>query len=246
MGTIIREGMTSILNPFCEYALDKAVELKSQLHDSEVMAISMGPPQARSALLRCLELGADSALLLSDPLFAGSDTWATAKTLERCIRTEAADFDLVLTGKQAIDGDTAQVPVELAELLGIPHINDVSDITLKPGGVIARKETGSGHQMVETELPALLAIGRGSNIRRLPSMKDVLEARGKPLRTLGASELRLTPEGTGLERSLTRVTRVFAPPTRVGGIVVDGSNPEIAAERMIAFLRERGILWRSN
>jgi len=113
-GTLIREGVTSILNPFCEYALDHAVRLKSALEDTEVIAVTMGPLQAKSALYRCLELGADRALLVSDRKFAGADTWATALTLSAAIKAAEPDFDLVIMGKQAIDGDTAQVGPEVA------------------------------------------------------------------------------------------------------------------------------------
>jgi hypothetical protein len=117
-GTLMREGVSSILNPFCEYAMEVALGLKRQRRDIELVAISMGPPQASSALMRCLEMGADRAILLSDVKFAGSDTWATALTLAEVIKRIEGDFNLILVGKQAIDGDTAQVGPEMAEILG--------------------------------------------------------------------------------------------------------------------------------
>jgi len=121
-GTLIREGVDSILNPFCEYAVEMALDLKRHYGDIETVAITMGPSQARSALMRCLEMGIDRAILLADMKFAGSDTWATAFTLAEAIRSMEGDFNMILVGKQAIDGDTAQVGPELSEILGIPQI----------------------------------------------------------------------------------------------------------------------------
>ena len=121
-GTLIREGVKSILNPFCEYALDHAVRIASANEDVEIIAITMGPPQARDVLLRSMELGADRGILVTDRKFAGADTWATSYTLATAIRTVVPDFDLILVGKQAIDGDTAQVGPEIAEILALPQI----------------------------------------------------------------------------------------------------------------------------
>ncbi|HQL40132.1 MAG TPA: electron transfer flavoprotein subunit beta/FixA family protein, partial [Anaerolineaceae bacterium] len=120
-GTLKREGVKSILNPFCEYALDHAVRIAQALGNTEIIAITMGPPQARDVLLRSMELGADRSILVTDRKFAGADTWATAFTLASAIRFAIPDFDLMIVGKQAIDGDTAQVGPEIAEILGLPQ-----------------------------------------------------------------------------------------------------------------------------
>ena len=196
-GTLIREGVGSILNPFCEYALDMAVKIKDDNpdFDVEIIAISMGPPQAKLALLRCLELGADRAFLLSDGAFAGSDVWATALTLKEGIRKIVSDFDLILCGKQAIDGDTAQVPAELAENLGIPQIFYGIDVKVEKNKIKVKKETENGYQIIETRLPALVTISKGpSNIRRLSSMKNIIQARRKPLEIINADQLDIKKE----------------------------------------------------
>ncbi|MHA2289949.1 MAG: electron transfer flavoprotein subunit beta/FixA family protein [Promethearchaeota archaeon] len=244
-GTLIREGIESILNPFCEYALDMAVKIRDDNPENEVeiIAISMGPPQAKLALLRCLELGADRAILLSDRAFAGSDVWATALTLKEGIRKVLPEFDLILCGKQAIDGDTAQVPAELAENLGIPQIFYGIDVKLENKKLIVKKETDSGFQIIQTRLPALVSISKGPlNIRRLSSMKNVIEARSKPLKCITAEKLDIDKEKLGLNGSYTQVIRVFAPPEKKTGFIIDGSNPSKAAEQMLAFLKEHQLI----
>jgi electron transfer flavoprotein alpha/beta subunit len=241
-GTINREGVSSILNPFCEYALDEAFRIKNMMDEEvEIVAISMGPPQARSALLRCLELGADRAILLSDRGFAGSDCWATTLVLESCIRKVIGEYDIILTGKQAIDGDTAQVPSELAEMLGIPQVTGCSRIEFAGDRIQATRETENGRQLVKASIPALISIGKGTNLRRFPSMTDFLKARSKDISVMGAKDLDIDAEHVGLKGSHTQVIRVFAPSRREGGVMVDGTDPEHAATLLMKFLEDEGF-----
>ncbi len=237
-GTLIREGVASILNPYCEYALDEAVRLKESYSekDIEVIAISMGPPQARSALLRCLELGADKAYLLSDRKFAGSDVWATSTALKEGVSKLEPDFDLILTGKQAIDGDTAQVTAETAEQLGVPQITYGVEVKIYDKRIEVKRETDEGYQILSTRLPALVTMSKGSNIRRVPSMKQVLDARKKPLDVISAEDLGLDENKVGLKASPTQVAKVFAPPTKIGGDIIDGSDPKFAAQKLLEYL----------
>ena len=243
-GTLIREGVASILNPYCEYALDQAVKLKQTNRDREieVIAISMGPPQAKAALLRCLELGADKAYLLSDRKFAGSDVWATSTALKEGVVKLVPEFDLIITGKQAIDGDTAQVPAETAEQLGIPQITYGVDVKLDNKRIEVKRETETGYQILSTRLPALVTMSKGSNIRRIPSMKQVLEARKKPLETATADDLGVDDSKVGLSASPTQVDKVFAPPVKPGGTVVDGKDPKVAAKKLLEYLIENNYL----
>jgi len=246
-GTIIREGVPSILNPFCEYALDEALRLRGAMKEKvEIVAVSMGPPQARSALMRCLELGADRGFLLSDRGFAGSDCWATALALGTFIRKRLGGLDLILTGKQAIDGDTAQVPAEMAEILGIPQVTGGERVDVDGDHVMVTREIEEGVEMVRSPLPALISIGRGSNIRRFPSMKDLMDAREKSLRVITADDLELDTGDLGLMGSRTRVIRVFPPPAREGCRIEDGSDPEVAVDRILDFLEEKGIRTRGR
>ncbi|MHA1932303.1 MAG: electron transfer flavoprotein subunit beta/FixA family protein [Promethearchaeota archaeon] len=244
-GTLIREGVESILNPFCEYALDMAVKLKIQNPDLEVeiIVISMGPPQAKSALIRCLELGADKAYLLTDRAFAGSDVWATALTLKEGILKKIGNYDLILAGKQAIDGDTAQVPAELAEGLGIPHIYYGFDIKIVKKKINVKKETEKGYQVIEVRLPALVTISKGpSNIRKLPSMMDIIQARKKPLEIIDAKSLNMDKKRFGLNGSFTQVVKIFSPPTKKAGEIIDGTDSINAAKKLFMFLKEKKIV----
>ncbi len=243
-GTLIREGVSSILNPFCEYALDHAVMLKAALEDAEVIAVTMGPPQAKSALYRCLELGADRALLVSDRKFAGADTWATAFTLAAAIKAAEPDFDLILMGKQAIDGDTAQVGPEVAEILNLPQImyGVEMQLTSNQKRLRVKRETDNGYEILEARLPVVVSASKGEPIRRLPSFEDVLSARLKDLRMLTADDLNLEEEQLGLQGSYTQVVNVFPPARKTGGTILDGLEPEVAARKIAAYLREEKFI----
>ncbi|MHA1339904.1 MAG: electron transfer flavoprotein subunit beta/FixA family protein [Promethearchaeota archaeon] len=284
-GTLMRSGVESILNPFCEYALDMAVYLKNKIINQlqtkfdlennkinrkwnvkniniEIIAISMGPPQAKAALLRCLELGADKAILLSDRKFAGSDVWATSYILSYAIKKYFSNFSIILTGKQAIDGDTAQVPAEVAENLAIPQIYYVTDIkdiklsisklkesnNLKIKSLHIKKEIEEGYQIIEARPPLLLSISKGPWFsRRFPSLYDILMARKKTLKILKADDLEIDENNIGLNGSKTQVIKVFSPPKKEKGKIIDGSNPKNAAKLLLEFLIENGfILKREN
>jgi electron transfer flavoprotein alpha/beta subunit len=243
-GTLIREGVSSILNPFCEYALDHAVRLKSAYNVTEVVAITMGPPQAKLALFRCLELGADRAVLVSDRNFAGADTWATALTLSAAIRQAVPDFNLILLGKQAIDGDTAQVGPELAEILNLPQIMYGIEMHLTPNGkrIRAKRETENGYEILEARLPAVVSASKGELIRRIPSFQDVLTARTKDLRMIAAGDLDLDETELGLQGSYTQVVNVFPPAQKTGGTKLEGLEPEVAARKIAAYLRQEKFI----
>jgi electron transfer flavoprotein beta subunit len=243
-GTLIREGVSSILNPFCEYALDHAARLKSTDNETEIIAITMGPPQARSALYRCLELGADRAVLVSDRKFAGADTWATALTLAAAIKAAEPDFDLILMGKQAIDGDTAQVGPEVAEILNLPQIMYGVEMQLTPNKkrVRVKRETENGYEILEARLPVVVSASKGEPVRRMPSFQEILDARLKDLQVLTADALDLDETELGLQGSYTQVVNVFPPARKPGGTKLEGLEPEVAARKIAAFLREEKFI----
>lgn len=243
-GTLIREGVQAILNPFCEYALDQAVRLAKEIADAEIIALTMGPMQAKAALTRCLELGADRAVLVSDRRFAGADTWATSCTLAASIRQFVPDFDLVLLGKQAIDGDTAQVGPELAEILAIPQITYAVELALSESHrrIRVRREIEEGYEVVEASLPALITVSRGETVRRFPSLSDLLRAADKPIQTITAADLPVSEEELGLAGSFTRVVKVFPPQMKKQGQVISGLDADEAAVQLAKFLRSNGFI----
>ena len=220
-GTVIREGVPSILNPFDAYALEEAVRLKERL-GGEITVLSMGVPSARETLRRALAVGADRAILLSGRAFAGADTLATARALAKAIG-KAGGADLVLCGRMATDGDTAQVGPMLAEMLGVPHAADVSEIEAIDGGrVTLTRMTDDGYRREQLPLPALLTVVKEINVPRLPSVMGVLRGQAAEVTVWDAPDVGALPEETGQRGSRTRVVRTARPAKRAGCRMVDG------------------------
>ena len=240
-GTLIREGVKSILNPFCEYALDHAVRIKNSIPGVSITVITMGPPQARDVLVRSLELGADEGILITDRKFAGADTWATSLTLAEVIRMAVPDYELVLVGKQAIDGDTAQVGPEIAEILGLPQITYGVEVSLTNTRrqVRVTQEVEKGYEIIEASLPALVTCSKGEVVRRAPSFKDVLNARKKPIRVVSANDLNIPEEQLGLQGSYTQVVKVFPPPAKKSSLLLQNLEAAQAAREILGFLKEK-------
>ena len=220
-GTVIREGVPSILNPFDAYALEEAVRLKERL-GGEITVLSMGVPSAQETLRRALAVGADQAILLSGRAFAGADTLATARALAKAIG-KAGGADLVLCGRMATDGDTAQVGPMLAEMLGVPHAADVSEIEAIDGGrVTLTRMTDDGYRREQLPLPALLTVVKEINVPRLPSVTGVLRGQAAEVTVWDAPDVGALPEETGQRGSCTRVVRTARPAKRAGCRMVDG------------------------
>lgn len=227
--TLIREGLPSILNPYDHFSVEECVRLKEESGEGKITVISMGPPQARSALMRCLALGADEAILISDKTFAGSDTFATAYTLSQTIK-KIGHFDIIFCGQQAIDGDTAQVGPELAQQLGISQITYVEKIQLKEKNkLIVYKQTENGYNILETKTPILLTLLPPSSFQpEHPPMSKILKAKKKPynvwdLATIGGDKSKF-----GLDGSFTQVIKTYSPPSRGECEIIDGEKKEIA------------------
>jgi electron transfer flavoprotein beta subunit len=237
-GTLIREGIPSILNPFDQFAVEEGIRIKETIGKGEVIVISMGPSQARSALLKCLALGADRAILLTDEAFAGSDTLSTSYTLSLAIKKERA-FDLVLCGQQAIDGDTGQVGPELAQWLKIPQITYVNNIEIEKDKVKVRSETHEGYRIVEAKLPLLLALIPSTDfVPGNPPFSKIMKAKHKPFVVLGKDELGGNPNMFGLKGSPTQVKRVFSPPKKEKGVILSGTPDEMTKELANILLKE--------
>ncbi|MBU1261805.1 electron transfer flavoprotein subunit beta/FixA family protein [bacterium] len=238
--TLIREGISSIINPFDQNAIEAGVELKER-YGGEVITITMGPPQAEEALREAISLGADSGFLITDRLFAGSDTLATAYTLSRAIK-KIGDFDLIICGKQAIDGDTAQTGPEVAEMLGIPHISYVCESpVIDEKRMVVKRELENGIEVLEAKLPALITVTKEANQPRLPSLKRKLLSKKAEILKLSASDIDIEPNLCGLTGSATGVIQIFAPPKREGRTILSGT-PEEIVKNLISQLRECNYL----
>ncbi len=237
--TLIRDGVPSILNPYDHYAVEECVRVKDKIGEGSVTVVTMGPPQARSALMRCLALGADDAVLISDKAFAGSDTWATAYTLSLAIK-KLGSFDMVFCGQQAIDGDTAQVGPELAQQLGIPQVTYVEKIELDDKHKLTiYKQTEDGYYILETKTPVLLALLPPTSFQpEHPPMSKILKAKKKPfvvwdLKTLGGDKSKF-----GLEGSFTQVIKTYTPPPRGKCDIIEGDSTDAArklGEKLLKF-----------
>lgn len=234
--TIIRDGRQSVINPFDTYAVEQAVQIKEKL-GGEVLALSMGIPACERLLRDAMSRGADRALLLSDRRFAGADTLATAYTLSLGVR-RLGDFDLILCGKMAVDGDTAQIGPELAEHLGIPHITDVSEIKeISEHEILCQKVTDTGRACLRVRLPALLTVVKDINMPRLPSISGVRFGISAPFEMLGADDLAADPKRIGLSGSPTQVVKTHVPQRQTESVRITG-EPKEQASSIADLIRE--------
>lgn len=226
--TIRREGVKSIINPFDLYAVEEGLRVK-EARGGTVTLLSMGPPQAEEALREALGYGSDRAVLLSDRAFAGADTWATALTLAKAIE-KLGGADLIFTGKQAIDGDTAQVGPMLATILGIPYVAWARKLTFTGDKTLeVERLLDHGYDAVAAELPAVISVVKEINEPRVPSFKAKLRAKKEAIPVWGLADVRLKPEEVGLTGSFTQVVKVFPPPPRGKSEVWEGPPADLAA-----------------
>ncbi|MBM3246872.1 MAG: electron transfer flavoprotein subunit beta/FixA family protein, partial [Candidatus Omnitrophica bacterium] len=252
--TLIREGVKSIINPFDMYAIEEAVRLKERL-GAKTTVITMGPPQAEAALREAMAMGIDEGILISDRAFSGSDTWATSYTLSCAIR-KIAQFDLVICGKQASDGDTAQVGPGISAHLDIPQVTYVkkieeinpvrdtanaNDKTIVSNGVKdntlrVERMMEEGFEIIQTPLPALLTVVKEINEPRLPSLKGLMRAKNAQITHWTAKDIAAENANVGLDGSPTRVVKIFTPPQRAGGQILSGDTQEIT-EKLVNLLK---------
>ena len=233
--TLIREGVKSIINPFDMYAIEEAVRLKEKFGGKTVV-LSMGPAQAEAAIREAISMGIDEGILICDRAFAGSDTWATSYTLSGVIK-KIATFDLIICGKQASDGDTAQVGPGISAHLDIPQVTYVKKIEeFKDGVMRVERMMEEGYEVIETPLPALITVVKEINEPRLPSLKGMMRAKTAKITVWTQKELELDPQGIGLCGSPTQVVKIFTPPQRIGGRILQGEVSEIA-EKLVELLK---------
>lgn len=234
--TLIREGVESVINPFDTYAFEEGVRLREKF-GGKVTVVTMGPPQAETALREALSVGCDEAILVSDRRFAGSDTWATSYVLSQTVK-KVGNVDVVLCGKQASDGDTAQVGPGVSTFLNIPQVTYVKKIEeIKENTARVERMTEEGFEIIETPLPCLFTVVKEINEPRLPSLKGKMKAKKAEILKWNAEDLNCDFENLGLDGSPTRVVKIFTPPPRESGVILEGDTQEIV-DKLVAELKK--------
>ena len=246
-GTLVREGVPFIMNPFDTHALEESLRLKDK-YGLRVAVISMGPPNTEVTLKKALAVGADEAVLLSDRAFGGADTLATSMVLAEAIRKldQQEEVAVVLCGRQTIDGDTAQVGPGIATRLGYSQltlVDRIENLDLQAKKVRVRRKLEGRYEIVEAPLPAMIAVLREINKPRYPTVPMRLMVESVPVTLWDNKEMELNEEDIGLKGSPTQVRRIFSPERTKGEILGDGvSNPEEAANLLIDRLIEKDLL----
>jgi electron transfer flavoprotein beta subunit len=236
---IDKSGLAFDLNEWDSYAIEEAIQLKEK-HGGTVIVLSVGGEDSNESIRKCLAMGADDALRLTDPAFIGSDGFATAKILAEAIRK--FPYDLILTGAQAEDDGYGQVGITVARLLGIPSASLVNHLEVQDKKVKAHRELEGGlEEVYEIDLPALLTIQTGINEPRYVSIMGIRKVAKKEIKVMGASDLNLKPEEVGLSGSHIQLEKVFFPPVGKGAVMI-GGNPEEVSIKVLDIVKDKGGL----
>jgi electron transfer flavoprotein beta subunit len=237
-GTLIREGVPSIINPDDKNALEGAIQLKEQI-GAHVTVVSMGPPQAEKALREALAMGADEAILVGDRAFAGSDTLATSNALAGAIKK--LDYDIIFAGRQAIDGDTAQVGPGIAEHLGLPQVTYVEKVEVEGNVLKVKKAWEDGYETIEVKTPVLLTAIKELNEPRYMNVKNIFETFKKEIKVWSADDIDVDRALLGLAGSPTQVKKSMTKEMKGQGEIIDKPARE-AAEYAVAKLKEKHFI----
>lgn len=243
--TLIRSGVPSIVNPFDAYALEIAARIKDVMSESKIVVLSMGPEQAKAALKECLAVGGTKAYLVSDRAFGGSDTLATSYILSKAIaKVEELEgkFDIIFCGKQAIDGDTAQVGPEIAEHLDYPQVTCAVEAAVDDGMVKVKKEAEEGFEMIGVKMPCVITVTKPFFDPRYPSIKTKMAANRAVIPTLTSNDFTIDMERAGLKGSPTKVKKTFTPPRKSGGIKIQEESNEASALKLCHMLSDANII----
>ena len=222
-GRLIRDGVPSIINPDDKNALEQALSIKDENPGTTVTVVSMGPPQADIAMREALAMGADEAILICGREFAGSDTWATSYIIASAIK-KIGDYDLILCGRQAIDGDTAQVGPQIAEQLGIPQITYVQNMRIEGGEVVATRQLEDGYTVMSAKMPVLLTAIKELNTPRYMTPRGIFEAYEKEVKIWGFADVPVDEAKIGLAGSPTNVNKTFSPEPKAKGEMLEGAD----------------------
>jgi electron transfer flavoprotein beta subunit len=242
-GTMIREGVESIVNPLDLYAIECALQLKEQ-RGGTITVLSMGPPKAEKAIREALSMGCDDGVLLSDRAFAGADTWATSYVLAEAVR-ECGEFDMIVAGVRATDGDTGQVGPEMASMLNLPIVTFVSKIMeIKDNMMTVERLIEGGYETVRLPLPCLITVVNEISSPRLPTLRGKQAARSKTVPLKGKDNLAVKEDDLGLKGSPTRVVKIMQPKVTRNGVLVDVRKTGVpeAVRQLADFLESKDFV----
>ena len=234
-GTLIRDGVPSIINPEDKHALEAALTIKDNV-GGKVTVISMGPPQAKDALREALCMGADEAILVTDRAFAGADTLATSKTLACALKN--LEYDIVFAGRQAIDGDTAQVGPEIAEHLNIPQVTYVQDVKVEEDGLLRNRALEDGYELIKVQTPVLLTAIKELNEPRYMNVRYIFDTANKEIQLWSADNIEISKDELGLKGSPTKVKKTMTKETKGAGELINEA-PQEAVKYVLGKLKEK-------
>jgi len=227
-----QSGFTRVLNPYDAFAVEEAVKIKEARGEGEITAITIGPDTVKETLKKdCLAVGCDKAVLINDPALAGADEAAVATVLAAALKRE--QYDLILFGIKAIDDDSGQVGILVAEKLGLPHVSVITKLELGDGTLTAHREIEGGKEIVEAPLPAILTCQKGLNEPRLPSLPNIMKAGMKPMETVTCADL-----GVEVPAALVEIKQYAPPPPRGECKLIDAEDPAAAARELARLLNE--------
>ncbi|MEI8215766.1 MAG: electron transfer flavoprotein subunit beta [Eubacteriales bacterium] len=239
--TLIRDGVPSILNHDDANALEEALKIKNEFPDTYITVLTMGPPQAKEMLTECLAMGADEAILLSDRAFAGSDTWATSNALAAAIK-KIGPVDIIFAGRQAIDGDTAQVGPQLAEKLDLPQVTYVKEFSISGKEITVKRALEDGYELIKIKTPCVLTAIKELNAPRYMSVPGIYDACKKTIPTWSAKDVDIDLLKVGLEASPTNVFRSFTPSPKGVGMIIEADSEKEQVQILLVSLKEKHII----
>ena len=241
--TMVREGVESIMNPFDEYAVETALRIKEANPETTISVITMGPPQAKDVLKRAIAMGADEGILVTDKKFSGADTQATSRTLAAAVKEKVSDYNLIICGMYAIDGDTAQTGPSLAEHLGAAQATYAKEVEYSGGdSIIVKREVDEGDQKVEMKLPGVVCMLKCDYEPRKPSIKGTMKANRTQIPEYGMDDLGLDLSEVGIKGSPTVVSKAFRPEQRGNGEMIQADNAKDAANILLEKLKAEKVL----
>ena len=241
-GTLIRDGVPSILNPDDANALEEALKIKDMDPENvHVTVVSMGPPQADQMLFECIAMGADEGVLLSDRAVGGSDTWATSNAITAAIKK--LDYDMIFAGRQAIDGDTAQVGPQIAEKLDLPQVTYVQKFELAADkkSVKVERQLEDGYEVIEAPIPCMLTCIKELNTPRYMNIGGIFNP-NKDIKVWSAADVEVDLTTVGLKASPTNVFRSFTPKPKGKGVMLEGDSEKELAEKLVGSLKQKHII----